>query len=182
MHYLSTNRMKLVEFTQQDCSLIRDLDSDPEVMKYLTDGKPSDETEVNRAIGVFLDYTKKYHHKFGYWKALDQKTDEFIGWFHFRPLKSELNNLEKIELGYRLRKKYWGKGLATEGSLALIEKGFDELNVKEVWALTMKANKASQRVMEKAGLSFSHEDKFLDFPGEDKTCVWYALKLTDYLS
>ena len=56
-----------------------------------------------------------------------------------------------------MRKSSWGKGYATEGSQALVSKGFADLNVQRVvsWALT--ANKASIRVMEKAGLKFEKE-------------------------
>ena len=58
----------------------------------------------------------------------------------------------EVELGYRLRKSAWGKGYATEGSRALIRKGFTEFGVKRVVAEAMAVNQASRRVMEKAGL------------------------------
>ena len=58
-----------------------------------------------------------------------------------------------VELGYRLRKAAWGKGYATEGSRALIRKGFKELGVQRVLATTYQDNLASRRVMEKAGLT-----------------------------
>ena len=58
----------------------------------------------------------------------------------------------EVELGYRLRKSAWGKGYATEGSRALIRKGFTEFGVQRVTAEAMAVNQASRRVMEKAGL------------------------------
>lgn len=56
------------------------------------------------------------------------------------------------ELGYRLRRAAWGKGYATEGSRALIDKGFTEFGVRRVVAETLADNWASRRVLEKSGL------------------------------
>lgn len=61
-----------------------------------------------------------------------------------------------MELGYRLHKSAWGSGYATEGSRALIRKGFTELGVERVTASTRAVNAGSRRVMAKAGLSFVH--------------------------
>ena len=99
-----------------------------------------------------------------------------MGWFHFRRLKSDPDNFQKIELGYRLAKKFWGKGYATEISKELLRKGFLELGVEEVWAHAMKKNHASTRVMEKVGLRFEREEIYEQWPGEDKECVWYHKK------
>ena len=63
-----------------------------------------------------------------------------------------LADASDIELGYRLRKASWGKGYATEGSKALILKGFSELGTQRVVAVALAANVASVRVMEKVGL------------------------------
>ena len=65
----------------------------------------------------------------------------------------EGGGLDEAELGYRLWKSAWGKGYGTEGSRALINKGFTQLGVQRVFAQTMAVNVASRRVMEKAGLT-----------------------------
>ncbi|MFT6632731.1 MAG: RimJ/RimL family protein N-acetyltransferase [Bacteriovoracaceae bacterium] len=174
--YLETDRIRLLNFTEEDKELVRELDSDPDVVRFISDGIPSDETEVNRAMGIFLSYNKKFNQKFGFWKAINKENNDFMGWFHFRPLKSDPENFEVIELGYRLRKKYWGIGIATEGSKALVDKGFNELGVKEVRAHAMLKNIASTHVMKKVGLVFSHEEIYEPWPGSDKECVWYSLK------
>lgn len=76
---------------------------------------------------------------------------EFIGWFHLRPLPG--SPLDEPELGYRLRREAWDKGYGTEGSRALIQKGFVDLGVQRVVASTYQDNLASRRVMEKSGMS-----------------------------
>jgi RimJ/RimL family protein N-acetyltransferase len=81
---------------------------------------------------------------------VEKATGEFLGWFHFRPRPDAVPG--EVELGYRRRKSAWGKGYATEGSRALIRKGFTEFGVQRVVAEAMAVNKASRRVMEKSGL------------------------------
>ena len=77
-------------------------------------------------------------------------TSNGSGSAHFRPREDA--GPGEVELGYRLRKSAWGKGYATEGSRALINRGFTEFGVQRVVAETMAVNMASRRVMEKAGL------------------------------
>lgn len=57
-----------------------------------------------------------------------------------------------VELGYRLHTAAWGRGFATEGALAIVDKGFAELGVQRVVAQTMAVNAGSRRVLEKVGL------------------------------
>ncbi|HEX4701257.1 MAG TPA: GNAT family N-acetyltransferase, partial [Pseudonocardiaceae bacterium] len=81
------------------------------------------------------------------------------------------------ELGYRLRKSAWGKGYATEGSRALIDKAFAEFGMRRVYALTMSVNTRSRRVMEQSGLRLIRTFH-LDWPyridGEEFGDVEYA--------
>ena len=69
------------------------------------------------------------------WLAFDKSTGEFVGWFGLR-LSDDMG--EERELGYRLRRAAWGKGLATEGSLALIGVAFTRLGAQRVWADTIR--------------------------------------------
>ena len=85
------------------------------------------------------------------WAAIE-RASEFVGWFHFEPERG--HDPDQVELRYRLRRSVWGRGYATEGSRALIEKGFVELGVERVYATTMVVNVASRRVLEKAGLRY----------------------------
>ena len=62
----------------------------------------------------------------GTWVIVEKSTGEFLGWFGLQPLDERGD----VELGYRLRRSAWGKGYATEGSRALIQKGFTDLVVR----------------------------------------------------
>jgi RimJ/RimL family protein N-acetyltransferase len=87
---------------------------------------------------------------FGVWAADNRATGAFMGWFVFRPRKSD----GMPELGYLLRQSSWGNGYATEGSLALIDKGFSEKSIDRVVAESTSVNLASRRVMEKCGMLY----------------------------
>ncbi len=178
--YLETERIFLREFTSEDIKFIDDLDSSPAVMKYLSDGVPSSKDQVLNTINSFLKCPDREGGSYGYWLAQTKDSKEFVGWFQLRPLKEDINNYKVLEIGYRLKEKFWGQGITTEVSEALINKAFNELDAKEVWAITMRSNIASQKVMEKCGLEFQREDVFLDYPGKDKRCVWYRLKDSDF--
>lgn len=176
MIFLETDRVLLREFEETDVSILVNLDSDPAVMKYLTDGRPSTLFEAASALNRILTLKQKDLGKFGVWIAIEKSTGNFMGWFLFRPCKNDPDNVKSIELGYRLKKQFWGKGFATEVSSTLIKKGFEELGVEIIWAKTMKRNLQSQKVMQKIGLSFECEFIENEFPGPHKEAVRYSLK------
>jgi len=152
--YLETERMILREFTKDDVDNLFDLDSDPDVTRYINGGKTTPRKYIKgKVIPRILGYYKDYNDQ-GIWAALDKKDGAFMGWFHLRP-----NHQDKTEteLGYRLKKHYWGSGYATEGAIALVSKGFNELHVDVIVAIADPDNHASHRVMAKAGLKYEKQ-------------------------
>jgi RimJ/RimL family protein N-acetyltransferase len=148
---LETPRLVLRQFTENDVDNLFDLNGDPEVMRYLTGGRPTPREEIRDQIIPFHLAVYDRLDRLGTWAAEARATGEFLGWFHFRPGPDA--DLANIDLGYRLRRSAWMKGYATEGSRALIETGFTELGVERVFAHTMTLNAASRRVLEKCGLT-----------------------------
>ncbi|MFG1779859.1 GNAT family N-acetyltransferase [Micromonospora sp. NPDC049048] len=148
--FLSTPRLVLREFTPDDADLLVGLDSDPEVMRYLTGGRPTPPEAVRERVLPRILAHYRRPPGLGWWAAQDRGSGEFLGWFEFRPTRD--GDAREVELGYRLRRAAWGAGLATEGCRALIDKGFAELGVRRVTANTMAVNAASRRVVEKSGL------------------------------
>ena len=179
--FLETERLVLRQFTADDADVLVELDGDPDVMHYVTGGRltPRDEIE-NDVLPAFLDYQTR-DAGFGFWAAIEKSTGRFVGWFHFRAAKDSPPG--EIELGYRLLKSAWGRGYATEGARALVDKGFAELGVERVVASTMVVNVASRRVMEKAGLRFVrvfHEPWPYSIEGEEHGDVEYALLRSEW--
>ena len=151
MHvFLETERLILRRFTADDVDLLVALDGDPAVMRFLSGGPPTPREEIahDHIPSYLADYER--FAGFGFWAALEKATGAFLGWFHFRPHHGD--PVDQPELGYRLRQAAWGQGYATEGSRALLRKGFTELGVQRVVASTYQDNVASRRVMEKVGM------------------------------
>jgi RimJ/RimL family protein N-acetyltransferase len=180
MIFLETERLVLRRFTEDDVDNLVELDSDPDVMHFINGGRPTPRDEIeNEVLPMFLDYYERFA-GYGFWAAVEKSTGEFVGWFHFRP---EGANPGEVELGYRLRRSAWGKGYATEGSRALIHKGFADFGVQRVFAGTMVVNVASRRVMEKAGLKFvrTFHQPWPDYiEGEEEGDVEYALLRSEW--
>lgn len=174
---LTTKRLYLRTFTLEDALLLHELDSDPEVMRYISGGKPTPlAVYVERKLPQWIALYDQAE-GIGFWAVQERATDDFVGWFHLRPDRDEP---DAMELGYRFQRRMWGKGYATEGSLALIEKAFTDWGVDKVVARTLIGNRASQRVMEKCGLVFESEfwyaiDRLPDWTKEERHAVKYAL-------
>jgi RimJ/RimL family protein N-acetyltransferase len=148
---LETPRLAMRQFTENDTDNLFNLNSDPEVMRYLTAGRPTPREEIRDLIIPFLLAAYQRLDRLGTWAAESTATGEFLGWFHFRPGLD--NDITNAHLGYRLRRSAWNKGYATEGSRALIRMGFTDLSVERVFAHTMTVHTASRHVMEKCGLT-----------------------------
>ncbi len=132
--------MTLRPITVDDVELLVALDSDPEVMRYISGGKPSSRAETERIVLQTLGHR---------WLGFERDTGAFVGWFGIRP-----STAKSRELGYRLRREMWGQGYATEGSQALIELAFTQPGVEYVRAETMAVNTRSRAVMERSGLRY----------------------------
>lgn len=170
--YLETPRLVLRRFTAADVELLVELDSDVEVMRYLT-GKPSPRVEIEARILEILT-TYERHPQLGTFAAHERASGRFIGWFGLQPTAQD----DVTDLGYRLHRSGWGRGYASEGSRGLIAKAFTELGIRRVEAQTMAVNTKSRRVMEKAGLRFEriyHEHFDDPLPGTEHGEVEYGI-------
>jgi RimJ/RimL family protein N-acetyltransferase len=179
--FAETPRLVLRRFTLADVDNLVSLDADPDVMRFVTGGIPTTRDEIESEIlPAFLGYYEQYE-GYGFWAAIEKPGGQFLGWFHFRPREGA--SPDEAELGYRLRKSAWGKGYATEGSRALIRKGFTEFGVQRVVAEAMAVNLASRRVMEKAGLTLVrtfHQPWPYPIEGDELGDVEYALTKADW--
>lgn len=177
--YVKTARLTLREFVAEDLDDLAALDADPEVLRFITGGRPIPREEVEDDLlpGYLAAYQRWT--AFGTWAAED--ADGFAGWFALQP---EDQDEAVVELGYRIARDRWGRGYATEGSIALIRKAFTELGVRQVRAQTMTVNARSRAVMEKAGLVYERTffgDWGEAIEGSDQGDVWYAADRDEWL-
>lgn len=180
--FLETERLILRQFTQADLDNLLELDSDPEVMRWINGGYPTPREVLQEHLAWYLGYYTRSQ-SYGFWAVVEKSSGDFLGWFHFRPDPDSGSPTDEPELGYRLRKSAWRKGYATEGSRALIDKGFTELGVRRVVAFADAINTASRRVMEKSGMRLVRT--FMaprpdEINGPATEAVEYALDRTDW--
>lgn len=146
MNSFRTERLYLRKLTRADAPLIRALNSDAEVMKYI--GPP--DNSLRNAQDYVDMRVNGYADKDGLGIFVAERLDnqEPIGWFCLK----YLDDTDEIEIGYRLLREHWGIGYATEGSKCLLVHGFENLKLKEIVGVTMPANIPSQKVLLKLGL------------------------------
>jgi RimJ/RimL family protein N-acetyltransferase len=174
---LETARLRLRRFSADDVDRLVELDSDPEVMRYITFGAP---TPRQSYVDTYLPRWVEIYARqpgCGYFAAERRDTGAFIGWFHLRDDRLEADYLE---LGYRLRRDAWGRGYATEGGRALVGHAFDTVGAGQLSARTLERNLASQRVMQKCGFRFAGrfeypEDVMAGRTAEERAAVKYVL-------
>lgn len=146
---LTTGRTQLRRFTQADLWDLYTLNSDPQVMKYVGRNPAVSQGEVQLDLTRYLSYYQKSPH-LGVWACADKESGALIG----LALLKKLEPTDEIEVGYRFHQSYWGKGIATEVCQALVEHGFNRAGLQKIVAITHPDNIASQRVLQKCGLSF----------------------------
>lgn len=173
---LRTERLTLRQFVVSDVEALVDLDADPEVMRFITGGRPTSRALIeSRLLPMYLAQYLAGD-EYGRWAAVENWTGAFLGFFHLRPAPGQPPDAP--ELGYRLRRSAWGQGLATEGSRAVIDRGFTELGAQRVTAQTMAVNLASRRVLEKLGMAPTRMVR-MDWPehvdGREQGDIEYAL-------
>jgi GrpB-like predicted nucleotidyltransferase (UPF0157 family)/dephospho-CoA kinase len=157
---LETKRLILKFLELSDLKDLVALRSDPDVMKYIGDGSVHTEERVKDfLINILIPYQEK--HGTGFFAVFEKESGDFIGQaglFHL----GFYDNQPDIELAYRLHKRYWGKGYATELAIALIKWGFEHLEITKIVAGAEIENIASQKVLLKAGFDFKGKQKWRD--------------------
>lgn len=153
---IETPRLRLRTWIAEDLEPLAAMCADPRVMEFFPALLSREETEAMwaRIHSHFAD------HGFGPWAM--EVDGEFAGSLGLKWIsRFETHFTPCVELGYRMRPEFWGRGLATEGGRAALRYGFEQLGLDEIVAYTLPVNRRSRRVMEKLGLVFSEE---FDYP------------------
>jgi RimJ/RimL family protein N-acetyltransferase len=174
---LTTDRLTLRRFTLEDLDLLYRLYSDPEVMRYVGGVKTRAQTEALFKSRV-LDYYQEFP-GLGMWATVERASGACIGTHLLNHIQGET----LIQVGYVLFSAYWGRGYATEMSIAILRYGFTELGLPEIFAITDLPNVASQRVLLKAGLERKGE-RFFAHPAYAASgpLAWFEAKAPRWLA
>jgi len=149
---LATERLRLEPLTRDHTELLVELDSDAEVLRFVFGRALAREEVVDEHLPRRLR-PEGPPRGLGYWAGFEE--GRFVGWWC---LDVDDADDRTAELGYRLRRDAWGRGLATEGSRALLDHAFGTLGLPSVWAVTMAVNAGSRGVMTKLGMTHVRTD------------------------
>ena len=149
---LNTERITLVPLADGHLAWEAELDSDPEVMRYLG-GRASTRQEVESSHATRMAAAQTVD-GLGFWVGLVD--DEFVGWWTLQPAHGpdQPDDRDVADLGYRLLRRHWRRGLASEGSRELMRYGFEDIGLDRIIAQTLTVNAASQAVMKRVGLTY----------------------------
>ena len=146
-----SKRLLFRQFTVNDDELLFDLNSDPEVIKYVHEPATTRENAPQILIDVIIP---QYETGLGRLAVFMKYSEEFIGWCGLKRIRET----GEIDLGYRFKKEFWGKGYATEAAQTCINYAFAHLNLERIVAKAHVENLGSLNVIEKCGMKFLKED------------------------
>lgn len=149
---LHTERLKLVPLADDHLELEVELDSDPAIMRYI-DGHASPRALVEQAHRRRLAAADKVP-GLGFWASFAEGI--FIGLWLLQPPNGpdQPKVAGEADLGYRLVRRHWRRGYASEGARELIRYGFSDVELNRIFAQTMAVNAASRATMNAVGLHF----------------------------
>jgi RimJ/RimL family protein N-acetyltransferase len=163
---LETARLLLRSWREADLDAYTRICADPEVMRYLSGSMTRD--QAAQQMKRWMRHWEE--HGFGVWAAEEKASGAFIGFIGLLYHEDWPVGRHKMEVGWRLDRSFWGRGLATEGARASLQCGFKELRLERVISIIHPKNVASRRVAEKAGLTLRGETRFKGFD-----VIWYAI-------
>jgi RimJ/RimL family protein N-acetyltransferase len=146
---LSTPRLILRALRPTDLDDLYTYASDPEIDRFTPWEHYKSKDEARENLNEFLaDYEQD---GFGVWGIEHSAHQRLIGIANFsRPHRIN----RRVEMGYTISRAYWGQGLATEAIKALIDFGFEKMNLVRIEAVVLPEHLASARVLVKSGMQF----------------------------
>jgi RimJ/RimL family protein N-acetyltransferase len=178
---MCTERLILRGWEERDVPAYQRIVADPEVMRYMGSGFRWDlkraaaglvgrvsDLEGRRSVRHLATHWQR--HGFGEWAVQERSTGELIGRIGLLYHPDWVADESRVEIGWLLARRAWGKGYATEGARPGIEHAFARLRVDRLMSIALVGNGRSQRVMEKLGL---HRQGQTRWKGSD--VVWYAI-------
>lgn len=150
---LETDRLLLRGWRESDLSAVVDMNSDPDVMRYIGNGAVATEQQCRDMIA---NQQRQWEDKgFGFFAVQLRSTGETIGLCGLNVPLFYPEILPAVEIGWRLRRAHWGKGYATEAASAALEFGFTDRDLSTIYGFANSENTGSLRIMDKIGMTFT---------------------------
>lgn len=174
-YLFSSDRLGFRSWTDDDLDLMTELNNNEAVMEYF----PSLQNRETTYTFIKKMYTQFEANHFCYFAVELLENEEFIGFIGLSKQDHGLDKGDFIDIGWRLNPKVWGKGLATEGAKVCLQFAKNKFQIREIYAIAVKSNTPSIRVMEKIGMkleeTFIHP-KLNSYP-KLRECVLYYINL-----
>lgn len=152
---LETERLILRPFEEKDVDAVFEMRSNEEIMRYIREPQ----TKRKETVSWIQMISEKWGtEEIGFCAVVEKASGNCIGWCGLWRLK-ETN---EIEVGYAIKKDFWGNGYATEAAEKFLEYGFRELNLDRIVAVAYPENEASQKVMKRLGMEYVGIGKFYE--------------------
>ncbi len=167
---IETPRLLIREITKEDTLGMYQLDSNPEVHRYLGNNTITSVIEAEKVIDYIQEQYKKYG--LGRWAVIHKSTNNFLGWCGLKFNPTTLNDVtDYYDLGYRFRMEFWGNGFAFESAQACVTYGFEKLKLPAIYAAAHQGNIASNQILKKIGFQ-----KIGDFLYINDPQFWYKIQ------
>jgi ribosomal-protein-alanine N-acetyltransferase len=153
---IETARLNLRPFTPDDVDDLFLIFGDPEVMRYISGGKPRSREDTEAGMLRTIEGWKK--RGFGFWAVTRKGHERVIGYCGLVPLEGT----SEIEVAYGLAKSEWGKGFASEAAQASLRFGFEELKLERIVAVVYQENISSRHVLERLGMTYTKNGHYYD--------------------
>jgi RimJ/RimL family protein N-acetyltransferase len=162
--FLETQRLILDTWRAEDWEQLKPIATDPEVMRYITGGRPWSDEQVR----AFVERQRTLYLERGYcrWKVSEKATGTTIGFCGV----GFWRDAPDPEIGWWLARSHWGRGLATEAARSALHDAFERSQRPRVASVAYIENAASTHIMHKLGLEFE-----TGFESEGIRLVRYAL-------
>lgn len=173
--FAETERLLLRELIPSDHIGLFQMDADAEVHRYL--GKQPLQ-HIDEAKEMIRLIRQQYvDNGIGRWAVIEKDTRAFLGWAGLKLITTETNgHINYHDLGYRLMRRYWGMGFATEAAAAAVDHGFEQLQLDAIYAIADTGNVSSVKVLQKSGLQLKSE-----FNYGDAAHYWLQLTRKEWL-
>jgi RimJ/RimL family protein N-acetyltransferase len=162
-----------------DAELLYQLDQDPEVMRFITDGQASSRESIDNVLVPRMQKYLNADKGWGLWQVNIAKTDDYIGWVLVRPMNffSDAPEFDNLELGWRFFRSSWGNGFASEAAQHIKDALAARPEYKKFSAIADENNLGSIGVMKNIGMSYVKTYRHID-PLFEFDVAYYQIKNT----
>lgn len=173
-YLFTSDRLGFRNWTREDRDAFGEMNADPEVMRYFPEALDRQASEK-----LLLHLTDHFNERGYTYFATDLlATGELIGFIGLKDQDFDAPHTPAVDIGWRLRRQFWGKGYATEGARRCLAFAFETLGLQRVVSHCPAINTPSERVMHRIGMQKRgefHHPLLSAFP-ELSRCVWYEAK------